>query len=172
MYFIYTDVSSTQDLATNYFSKWGVPNECVAFRAFSQYQGMGRRGTCWNSIRGNIYLSILIPLPPRESYRTSLALIGTMCVVTLLKELGIPSLLKYPNDVLVNERKIAGVIGNIIHTEARVWCGILGIGLNVNYTPVLKDAAYSAVSLQELTNKNYDLERVTQRLLCHIKNAI
>ena len=103
---------------------------CLAER---QIQGRGRRGRQWISpLGGNIYLSVLWKLPfgPAQLSGLSLA-IATSVVDTLhnigLKEVGV----KWPNDIVWRERKLAGILLEIGGESAGPSFAIVGLGLNL-----------------------------------------
>ena len=165
IYFIFPRITSTQSVALTYHATWGVPNTWVVFRALTQSQGYGRRGTHWKSSLGNLFMSILFPVPAHPKYLTTLALIGANALIDVLKEYNINAYLKHPNDVLVENKKISGLLGQVLHTHYSVWGGILGIGLNVNSLPDIQDSSYKATSLREISQRTWDLEYTTQKIL-------
>ena len=118
--------------------------------ALEQTAGRGRRGRRWESPRGNLYLSLVLrpDAPPAEA-----AQLGMVAAVALGDALGtlMPPLtevrFKWPNDVLVNGRKAAGIlIESAAGGPGRLDWLVLGIGVNVESHPA--DAAFPATSLR------------------------
>jgi BirA family biotin operon repressor/biotin-[acetyl-CoA-carboxylase] ligase len=107
--------------------------------ARAQTQGRGRRGRDWISPAGNLYASLV--LRPETGLQTASQL-GFAAALALLEALGrlMPPLaevtLKWPNDVLLNERKVAGVLlESVVDAGGCMEALILGVGLNVVSAP-------------------------------------
>ncbi len=103
---------------------------CVAEK---QTQGRGRRGKHWVSpLGGNIYLSLLwgFPFGPAQLSGLSLAIATT--VVETLHHLGLSEIgVKWPNDILWRDRKLAGILLEIGGESAGPCFAIVGLGLNI-----------------------------------------
>ena len=110
-------------------------------------------------------MSILFPIPAHPKYLTTLTMIGARSLINVLKEHNINAYLKYPNDIFVENKKISGLLGQVFHTKYSVWGGILGIGLNINSLPNIQDSSYQATSLREISQRTWDLEYTTQKIL-------
>lgn len=97
--------------------------------AESQSGGHGRHGRPWQSaLTGNLYFSLLLGLPDSPQLGL-LPLLAGLAIAETLASLGIDARLKWPNDVLVNGAKIAGVLveADLGRRPARV---VIGVGLN------------------------------------------
>lgn len=106
----------------------------TAVLAARQTQGRGRAGRAWASPEGNLYLSVLLRprLPPHKWALLPLA-VGS-AVVGRLREEGFHADLKWPNDVLLEGRKVGGVL-----MESRIGPDpflVVGLGLNLREPPV------------------------------------
>ena len=102
--------------------------------AESQKKGRGRLGRCWYSPPSlNLYLSVILrpKIPPQQaSLITLMAAVATADAIQ--KFSGLFPLIKWPNDILMRGRKVAGLL-NEIHSEMdRIHFVILGIGVNLN----------------------------------------
>lgn len=102
--------------------------------AESQRKGKGRLGRKWYSPPFlNIYLSVILrpKIPPHHaSLITLMAAIATSEVIE--KFLGLKPLIKWPNDILIKNRKVAGLLNEIRSETDRIDFIILGIGVNLN----------------------------------------
>ncbi|WP_456444135.1 biotin--[acetyl-CoA-carboxylase] ligase [Thermococcus sp.] len=148
--------------STNEYAKRiaGNSTEGTVVVAKRQTSGKGRKGRSWASPEGGLWLSVILK-PGRIDPR--LVFVGALAVVDTLADFGISSGIKWPNDVWVSGRKIAGIL-----TEGRGGeYAILGIGLNVN-NPVPEGLRESATSMFELTGTEIPLEKVLERLLFHL----
>lgn len=148
--------------STNEYTKRIAGNspEGTVVVAKRQTSGRGRKGRSWASPEGGLWLSVILK-PGRIDPR--LVFVGALAVVDTLADFGISSGIKWPNDVWVSGRKIAGVLTEGKGSEYV----ILGIGLNVN-NPVPEWLRESATSMFELTGTEIPLEKVLERLLFHL----
>jgi BirA family biotin operon repressor/biotin-[acetyl-CoA-carboxylase] ligase len=123
-------VDSTQDWVRRNLST--LPDRTVVL-ASSQTSGRGRLGRAWQSPCGGLYASLLIkPAPPPEyAPRVSLALAASVAECLLRRS--IPAMIKWPNDVLVDGRKLAGILAEA-GGYREPWL-ILGIGVNIAGIP-------------------------------------
>jgi BirA family transcriptional regulator, biotin operon repressor / biotin---[acetyl-CoA-carboxylase] ligase len=93
-----------------------------------QTEGRGRLGRRWVAPPGTSVLLSILLRPPADRRAAELSLVGGIAAaLTVERALGLASQIKWPNDVMVNRRKVAGVLA-----EAREGAVVLGIGLNVN----------------------------------------
>ena len=93
-----------------------------------QTAGRGRLGRSWTAPFGTAILVSVLLRPPAERRAQELSLVGGVATALAVERaLGLSSQIKWPNDVLVDRRKVAGVLA-----EARDGAVLLGIGLNVN----------------------------------------
>jgi BirA family transcriptional regulator, biotin operon repressor / biotin---[acetyl-CoA-carboxylase] ligase len=168
---VHEHLESTQDLARA-MALDGEP-EGVAVMALQQTKGRGRTGRTWVSPPGrNLALSLILrpDLPPREA--PLLGLLAAVAIVDMLEELHVHEpLLKWPNDVLVKNRKIAGILseGTIIHNTVALV--IVGLGLNVNAetNDFPTDLRTSIISMYLETGKKWDLEATGRGFLRHME---
>lgn len=129
----YQSVGSTNDVARD-LARDGAP-EGIVVLAEEQTRGRGRLGREWESPSGGVYMSIILRprLKPDEAPR--LTLTAAVAVARALGDLGVDAMIKWPNDVHVGGRKIAGVLTEMSAEVDRVNHVILGIGVNVNDCP-------------------------------------
>lgn len=127
------EVESTQDVARKMEA-----GTCVI--AGKQTKGRGRLSRIWESPYGNIYMSIV--LKPKVEMREvpKISLISAVAILRTLESLGIEGKVKWPNDIWVEGRKIAGILCEAEGETDRIDRLIVGIGLNVKVKP-LKIAA-------------------------------
>jgi BirA family biotin operon repressor/biotin-[acetyl-CoA-carboxylase] ligase len=103
--------------------------------AEEQTQGRGRRGRCWVSpSNSNIYMSLAWNPDILLGELGALSLVIGMSVIRALESIGIEQArLKWPNDVLVNDKKIAGILIETARSNDGSLIVIIGIGLNYNW---------------------------------------
>jgi len=110
---------------------YGRTEEGVVVLTDNQTAGKGRLGRRWVDVAGcNILSSTLLrPLFPPHL----LVMIGSLAVVSAITQTcGVPATIKWPNDVLVGDRKVAGILIETSHDHFGQLVAILGIGINVN----------------------------------------
>lgn len=113
-------------------ARGGAP-EWMVVAADEQSGGRGREGRRWVSPPGGLYLSVL--LRPRFPGVGLLPLAAGVAVAEAADELGVPTELKWPNDVLAAGRKLAGILSEAASGPAGVEWVVLGIGVNVTLDP-------------------------------------
>ena len=119
-----TRTTSTQYEARRLIEE-GLAGAGDAVVADEQSAGRGRFGRVWISPTGGMYATVILPSDPLISLKAGLAL------VSVLRRAGVSAGLKWPNDVLVEDRKIAGVL---IETTDEL--SLVGIGLNLVSAPL------------------------------------
>ena len=99
-----------------------------------QIAGRGRRGRKWVSpFAENLYYSLVLRIDGGMRQLEGLSLVVGLAVMQTLRKLGVADVgLKWPNDVLVDSKKIAGILLELVGDPADVCHVVLGIGINVN----------------------------------------
>jgi BirA family biotin operon repressor/biotin-[acetyl-CoA-carboxylase] ligase len=147
--------------------------EGVCVVAESQEKGKGRLGRKWSSPSGkNIYLSVILRPSIHPSIVYPITFLSSLAVSDTIEELtGINASLKWPNDVLIQGRKISGTLIELSTEADMVRFVVIGIGLNVNLGPeeMDKDIKAKATSLLMETKKIYERPRVCGILLSNLE---
>lgn len=151
---------STNDLAWK-AAREGAPHG-TAFFAEEQTQGRGRRGRTWLAPHGTSILCSILLRPEIEAERAQLVTaLGALAVVEVAAATGVEARVRFPNDVYVGDRKLAGVLVESRFVASRADLFVLGIGLNVNAHP----EDLPATSLSRETGRAVDRATVARRLL-------
>lgn len=129
------ETGSTNDDALA-IGRAGVPHG-TAVAARLQTAGRGRRGHTWESPRGNLYLSVVLRPEVAPARLPGLAAACGLGAAEALERLQLvdPIRLKWPNDVLVCERKLAGILVEAARDESGASFAVCGIGVNVERAP-------------------------------------
>jgi BirA family biotin operon repressor/biotin-[acetyl-CoA-carboxylase] ligase len=133
-----------------------------------QTAGRGRLGRTWEALAGSSLLCSIL-LRPRAGVRApELTLVAALAVARTVDGAGATAEIKWPNDVLVGGRKLAGVLG-----ELRGGAVVLGIGINVNQTTreLPRDARTAATSLRVETGVEHGRAALLAALLAHLEAA-
>ena len=125
----FSSCSSSLDMAWNLWAESELlPGDSVLCQ--EQTTGRGRMRREWISPRGNIYAAIYLPSPGDENADRLLSIIVGYCLVRTLREKKIDVSLKWPNDLILSDRKIGGLL-----IEERQGFLMCGIGLNLGTYP-------------------------------------
>ena len=124
-------------------------NNCPDFTtvvAGRQISGRGRLNRLWLSEEGGLYFTMVLrpDLPPVLSFRISFLASLTLARI-LNKIFKIDARVKWPNDILVNERKISGMLAELEAEADRVAFINIGVGLNVNNDPSAAQPAATSI---------------------------
>ena len=165
------EVDSTQRVARE-LARAGAP-EGTTVIAERQTAGRGRLGRQWHSPAGvNLYCSIVLRPPLAPSAVPQLALVaGAAVAAAVAEETGLSPGIKWPNDVLLGGRKVAGILVEMDAEVERVHHVIAGIGVNLNapetaFPPALRA---KAGSLRLATGRRVDRAAFTGRLLAALE---
>jgi len=130
---VHDSVESTNDLAMYLASRKGIPPGTVLI-ADRQTRGKGRLGRTWESPGGrNIYMSLVLrpELAPRDvTMLTILAAVAAARAVQKTTDGRVR--IKWPNDLVVSDRKLAGILTEVRADPDRINLAVIGIGVNVN----------------------------------------
>jgi BirA family biotin operon repressor/biotin-[acetyl-CoA-carboxylase] ligase len=148
----------------------GAPHGFVSISE-TQSAGRGRFGRSWTSPAGGIWLSILLRPEGRQSFVDSFPLLGALAIAAAVSsQLRLKARVRWPNDVVVGDRKIAGVLAEAKSKGNELAYAILGIGINANFTPNEIEASANAATLQSLHGAPIDRVALICRVLSEFEN--
>ena len=165
----FDEVDSTMDIARELARK-----QCSHFTvviAGRQKKGRGRLKRSWLSSKGGLFFTIVIrpKIPPVLSSRVNLAA-SVVLAQTLCNMFNINAMVKWPNDVLVDGKKISGILSEMDAEIDRVNFINIGIGLNVNNDPTPFEPM--ATSLKKILGKKVPRIDVLRVFLDHFEDAV
>ena len=118
-------------------------------KAKKQTTGRGRLGRSFFSPEGGLYFSLSLPLTGKEKNIPFLTLLAGLAVSEAVEKVsGIETEIKWPNDIYLNEKKLGGILTELV--SGKKLCAVVGIGINLNtrkedFSPEIKDIATSFV---------------------------
>ncbi|MCD4706171.1 MAG: biotin--[acetyl-CoA-carboxylase] ligase [Candidatus Sabulitectum sp.] len=112
----------------------------TAILAGVQTAGRGRSGRTWKSPAGGFYASFLLKPSPPIVLAPCVSLLAAVVLARLLKQRSIPASVKWPNDVIVEGKKVAGIIAES-GSFPESWF-ILGIGINLTESPSIPERKF------------------------------
>ena len=154
--FNYKKVKSTNQTAIKLIQNF--KKEFGLVVAETQINGRGQYGRKWISYKGNTFLSFFYSL---EKINLSMALLTKKnCYLvqnTISKYCNKKITFKKPNDLLIDKKKICGILQETIINAGKRFL-IIGIGINTNLD--LKNTSFPSTSLKQITNKNIDNKKL------------
>lgn len=169
-YFYFREIDSTNNYAKQLAAEGYAEGTLVV--AEQQSAGRGRRGRQWHSEPGQgIFMSLILrpKLPVKELSRITMFI--AVAIVETLNGVDIKSGIKWPNDVLVNGRKIAGILTEAVTDMDGIEYIVTGIGLNVN--TLIEDFPEEfrsiATSVREEAGCVFPRVELLQALLLHLE---
>lgn len=128
--------------------------------------GRGRNNRTWISDENtNLLFSLLIKDKKLIEIFPSISILSAISLINVLTSIGVKNVyLKWPNDVLINDKKVAGILLDGISENNELRGVIIGIGLNVNQDNFKGEYNITPTSLKLETGKDFDIK--------HLKNII
>jgi BirA family biotin operon repressor/biotin-[acetyl-CoA-carboxylase] ligase len=142
--------------------------------AESQTHGRGRHGQSWFSPAGvNLYASVLIRPSFLPRHAASFSFVASLAVYDALRELGGEPGIKWPNDVILDGKKVAGTLVESATRGHEIDFLILGVGVNLNVDPAVLRAAldgsgFAATSVSHVLGRTIDRNAFTASYLNHL----
>ena len=165
----FNEVDSTNDVAKKLAIEGA--SEGTAIIADVQKMGRGRLGRAWSSPQGGIWLSIILR-PDMESERLSLLpiLAGNAVANTLNELFDVNALVRWPNDVLIGEKKVSGILTELDMDEHFLVMGI-GINANIDMTDFPEEVREIATTLKKELNKEVQINEITDCLFSYLDES-
>jgi BirA family biotin operon repressor/biotin-[acetyl-CoA-carboxylase] ligase len=144
----------------------------TAIYAGSQTEGRGRSGRSWHAPDvDNLYFSVALTRDTNKVDMRTLPFLAAVCVAQwLANSTDVAFGLKWPNDVLVGNHKLAGILCEGVTPERGRLAAVMGIGINVNArkSDFPDELDGIATSLREETGETYDVETIARDLRARI----
>ena len=157
--FRFKKVNSTNNTAIRIIKKTNLDYGMIVSEM--QNNGRGQYGKKWISYKGNLFISFFYSLDKIDFTLKQLTKINCLLVKKLLsfyykKKI----ILKKPNDLLVNKKKICGILQETLIKLDKKFL-IIGIGINLIKSPYIK--SYPTTNLSEIVNKNFNKKEIENR---------
>jgi len=135
----------------------------LSISADTQSNGYGQKDRKWESQKGGIYISISIKY--KKKYIPDLSLkIAHRLATFLNQKFNIETKLKYPNDILLNKKKIAGILSEIKKINDK-WYLIIGLGININQSTFSNPLSPNVISMHQYTKEVYNLTKIRVEII-------
>jgi len=165
--FKFESVTSTNDVAINLIKEKRKETGCIY--AKKQTEGRGTYGKNWVSDKGNLFGTIFFPLkddyPPFNEFSIINPVIISSVIENFCKKKNIT--FKRPNDVFVNQKKICGILQELITANSRKFL-IIGIGLNIISNPKI-NTKYQTTNILFETKKKPSIKEMIRLIISSYK---
>ncbi len=169
----FKEVDSTNDVA-KYLAEEGAEEGTIVI-AEIQNRGKGRRGKTWISPPGGVWMSIILrpDIPPFNAPQLTLVT-GVAVAETLKKECNLDVGIKWPNDILIGNKKVCGILTEVNASIDKVNYVVVGIGIDMNVDVPLfpPDLQKGATSLKNELDTEINGAILVQKFLLEFENYI
>lgn len=162
--FCYPVVDSTNTRAKQ-LAEDGYPSGTLVV-AEQQDAGRGRRGRSWESPKGSgIFMTLMLKPEIRPDNASMLTLVAALAVsAAIRKQTGRPAGIKWPNDIVMNGKKICGILTEMSAQFDYVNHIVIGIGINVHNEAFPEEIAHMATSLLLETGEHYNRAALVEKI--------
>ena len=158
--------------STNKYAREHTDIENAIIVAKEQYAGVGKNGAKWLSdSKGSLITTFVFSIEPDMDVASMLPLFIGASIHEVLKNYGIDSYIKWPNDIYIDGKKLLGILCGSVIDNGRIKKLIIGIGINVNQTSgeLLAD---NSISLRSHTGRYFNKRELLNDTLISILNRI
>ncbi|MBC7073786.1 biotin--[acetyl-CoA-carboxylase] ligase [Candidatus Parcubacteria bacterium] len=156
--FKFKKIDSTQKKAIEMIKTQKAKPWTVIF-AETQKKGIGRKGNFWYSPKGGLYFSIILPPTKIEDVEILTNLAAFWISKVIFEKFHCKPLIKFPNDVYLNGKKVAGILTQNLIFGKKIF-SVIGIGINTNIEHFPDDLKEKATSFflefgKKINNENF-----------------
>ena len=158
--FYYEEIDSTNTKAKALAEQGAIHGTLVT--TDRQKAGKGRRGRVWESTPGdNIYMTILLKPQISPAQAPMLTLVMALSVVEAIREeTGLNAGIKWPNDIVINGKKLCGILTEMSLEEGHISYVVSGVGINANGVEFPEEIAEKGTSLKLESGKEWNRARI------------
>lgn len=166
----YEELGSTNDQG-RMLAEQGAPDGTLVI-AEMQNAGKGRMGRKFFAPPGSgIWMSLILKpdIPPVDA--SMITLIGAMAVQKTLKSFNLDSGIKWPNDLVIDRKKVTGILTEMSAGPDQVNYIVIGIGINVNMKSFPEELKENAISMAMASGKNYHRAEIIQQVMKNFEDT-
>ena len=127
-----------------------------------QTKGRGTMGKKWISQKDNLFISIFFEIDQRKVSFKQYALLNAHLFKKIMEKFILRKIdIKWPNDLLIKNEKICGILQEVIYFKNKSFL-IIGAGINTNNSPVIKN--YKTTSLSDIVKKKIDNNKILKEI--------
>ena len=156
----FKSVKSTNDVALKLTQKKNSKPTMIVSE--TQTHGRGTMGKKWISQKGNLFISIFFEMNQKNINFKHFAILNAYLLKNVLsKHFSKKIKIKWPNDLLHNNKKICGILQEVVNYKNKRFL-VVGIGVNTNLNP--KNKGFSSTSLKKIMDNNIDNNKVLNNI--------
>jgi BirA family biotin operon repressor/biotin-[acetyl-CoA-carboxylase] ligase len=164
----FDEISSTMDMGKNLLKD---NNDFTIVVAEKQTKGRGRFDRFWYSHKGGIYFTYSMKPNIPITYVSKIVLLFAVAIADTLNELfNVDAKIKWPNDIIINNKKVCGILTEMTAELDKIKQINVGIGINVNNE--INKKIENAISLKEVLDQHIDRKVLFKKLLENIENEL
>ena len=166
----FKSVTSTNDVAISLIKERNKLTGCIS--SDLQTKGRGTYGKKWISEKGNLFFTLFFPLDKKCPSFQEFSIINPVIILNIVKNYCDEGKLrlKFPNDIMYDEKKICGLLQeHIIQNEKNFL--IIGIGLNITSNPNINNG-YKATNVYSETNIKPSIDEIINLIISSYKNFL
>ena len=153
-------VKSTNDVALKLTQKKNLKPTMIVSEI--QTHGRGTMGKKWISQKGNLFISIFFEMKQKNiDFKHFATLNAFLLKNALSKKFSKKIKIKWPNDLLLNNKKICGILQEVVNYKDKRFL-VVGIGINTNLDP--KNSGFVSTSIRKIMNKNINNNKVLKNI--------
>ena len=157
----YKKVKSTNDIALKLIKK--NMSEPTLITSEKQTNGRGRVGKKWISNKGNLFMSLYFRFNKERIDFKQFSILNAFLLRKVVSKITSKKIkIKWPNDLLLNEKKFCGILQEVIKFDNFDYL-IIGIGLNTNKVP--QNKSFKSTSLKNILNKKIDNKIILKNIV-------
>lgn len=166
---LFARIESTNEVARSLAQKG--ENGTVVL-AETQSKGRGRLSRYWASPPGGIWMSLILrpKIPIAFAYQINMAVSVALCRA-ILTTLDLEAGIKWPNDIIVGEKKVGGILMEVSSNGEWLDYAIVGLGINANIDPPSFPDEWKATSLSHELGREISRTQLIQRALMEVETA-
>lgn len=166
---LFAQIESTNEVARSLAQKG--ENGTVVL-AETQSKGRGRLSRYWASPPGGIWMSLILrpKIPIAFAYQINMAVSAALCRA-ILTTLDLEAGIKWPNDIIVGEKKVGGILMEVSSNGEWLDYAIVGLGINANIDPSSFPDEWKATSLSHELGREISRTQLIQRALMEVETA-
>ena len=164
--FYFKKVSSTNNIAIR-FIKNGIKNGAIISEI--QFQGRGQRGKTWHSKKGNLFMTVFFEINKKLNLKKITSLNILIIKKIIKKKTNFIVSIKKPNDILIDNKKVCGILQEIIFRNNKKFL-IIGVGINIIDSPKIKK--YETTYLNKCSKRKINKLKLFNEIKINFENNI
>lgn len=167
--FCYDEVTSTNTVAKRLADEGKAEGTLIV--SDKQNQGKGRRGRSWDSQKGTgVFMTVILKPQMKPLYAPMLTLVAALAVNDAIADLtGLDAKIKWPNDIVVNKKKVCGILTELSAEVDYINYIVVGIGINVSTRDFKEELSDKATSILLESGKSINRAQLIAKIMEYLE---